>query len=184
MVPGSRVLVPGLGATSVQGDAFFPDLLDRMGAKVHFGSQGCEVTGPMALRPVLADMSDMPDAALTLAAAACFAKGTTVLRGLGTLRVKESDRIAALRTELAKIGVCVAEAAAGDAGAVSITPPPGGVDVSAGCAPVTFDTYDDHRVAMALALIGLRRPHVTIRGAGCVSKTYPGFWSELAGLWG
>jgi 3-phosphoshikimate 1-carboxyvinyltransferase len=180
--PQGRCRVLGLGDGSLQGDSGFPEVLGRMGAGVARGGEpaGIEVTGARRLRPILADMSGMPDAAMTLAAAACFAEGTSILRGLKTLRIKESDRIAAVKAELTKLGVQVQTPVQGDADAMTITPPAGGVDCSKGAAPVVFDTYEDHRMAMSLALIGLRRPNVGIRNPACVGKTYPGFWQDFA----
>ena len=129
----------------------------------------------------------MPDAAMTLAVVACFAGagiggGTSILRGLRTLRVKETDRIEALRRELTKVGVKVENPVQGDDGAMTITPPRGGLDCTPTAPRVEFDTYDDHRMAMSLALIGLRRPNTFIRNPRCVEKTYPTFWRDLAGL--
>ena len=179
----------GLDDDSLQGDTDFPILLRRMGAGVNerraVGAEpaSIEVTGPALLKPILADMSDMPDAAMTLAAVACFAQGTSILRGLSTLRVKETDRIAAVSNELSKIGVKIETSAAGDPDALTITPPAGGVDCSVGASRVEFDTYDDHRMAMSLALIGLRRPNVWIKNPKCVAKTYPDFWRDFAALY-
>jgi 3-phosphoshikimate 1-carboxyvinyltransferase len=96
--------------------------------------------------------------------------------------VKESDRIAALATELAKIGVRVESPVAGDDDAMTVTPPEGGVDCSPGAPPVAFATYDDHRIAMALALVALKRPGVTIVDPACVGKTYPRYWDDFARL--
>lgn len=141
------------------------------------------VTGPDRLAPVLADMADMPDAAVTLAVVAAFAEGTSIIRGVRTLRVKETDRIAALQAELAKIGVTVEDNINGDDDVMSVTPPEGGVDVSQDAPEVRFDTYDDHRMAMALALVGLRRPNVFINDPGCVKKTYVPYYNHLAGLY-
>lgn len=192
LCPLSSCTVLGLDDESLQGDSHFPEYLRRMGASVHDHEspsvnaassakvRGIKVTGPMELKPILADMSDMPDAAMTLASVACFATGTSILRGLKTLRVKETDRIAAVATELRKIGVDVQTSAAGDPDVLTITPPKDGVDCSPTCSPVEFDTYDDHRMAMSLALLGLRRPNVFIREPNCVAKTYPGFWADLA----
>jgi 3-phosphoshikimate 1-carboxyvinyltransferase len=130
----------------------------------------------------MADMALMPDAALTLAVVASFATGRSILRGLKTLRVKETDRIAALQKELGKLGVRVETNVLGDPDAITISPPPGGLPTLASAPPVEIDTYDDHRMAMALALAGLRRPNVFIRNPRCVAKTYPGFWRDLASL--
>lgn len=182
IVPRSSAMVRGLGADSLQGDASFPSLLERMGASVERHAEGIACTGPADLRSIAADMTDMPDAAMSLAAVASFARGASIIRGLQTLRVKESDRIAAMETELAKIGVRVETNYLGDPGAIRITPPPTGVDCSASAPPVEFDTYDDHRMAMSLALIGLRRPNVLVRDPACVNKTYPTFWRDLSTL--
>ncbi|MBL9031315.1 MAG: 3-phosphoshikimate 1-carboxyvinyltransferase [Phycisphaerae bacterium] len=183
--PGAVCRVEGLDARSMQGDANFPDLLSRMGAAVlreEGATPSLGVRGPGSLSPIMADLSLMPDAAMTLASVACFAKGMSVLRGLRTLRAKETDRIAAMEREMAKIGVKVEGQVLGDSDSITITPPKGGVDCSAGSGRVEFETYDDHRMAMSLALIGLRRPNVWIRNPGCVAKTYPNFWRDLAAL--
>lgn len=183
---GASCRVVGLGAASLQADARFPDLLARMGCRVVDGTvrdlPTTTVTGAGALRPVMADLSLMPDAAMTLAVVASFAEGTSVLRGLSTLRDKECDRIAALETELAKVGVRVMPGTGGDDGTLTITPPQGGIDCSQNAAPVEFETYNDHRMAMSLALVGLRRPGVTIGNPGCVAKTYPSFWTDFESL--
>ncbi len=185
LVRNSRCEIRGLGTSPMQGDAGLCDVLARMGVAVRPATDEddgivCEGTGKVL--PVLADMSQMPDAAVTLAVVCAFAKGSSVLRGVRTLRVKECDRIEALQTELGKIGVTVEADAAGDPDAMAIVPPEGGVDCSKDVAPVEFDTYGDHRMAMALALVGLRRPNVFIRDPGCVAKTYPGFWEEFGKL--
>jgi 3-phosphoshikimate 1-carboxyvinyltransferase len=131
----------------------------------------------------MADMGDMPDAAMALVVLASLATGPSMIRGLHTLRVKETDRLHALKTELGKVGVGVELDVHGESGAVRIEPPAGGLDRSTAAAPVVFDTYDDHRMAMALSLIALHRPNVSIADPGCVRKTYPGFWAELARLY-
>ncbi len=195
LVPDSTCRLLDLDAGSLQGDTGFVELLGRMGATSTLkpalaGSRASlQVRGPRTLLPIMADMSDMPDAAMTLAVVASFASGVSVLRGLRTLRVKESDRIAAMQTELAKIGVKIDSPVAGDSGAMTITPPGGGgggrgpgIDCSPSAPPVHFDTYDDHRIAMSLALIALRRPNVFINHPQCVAKTYAAYWRDLAGL--
>lgn len=186
LAAGSCVRVLGLGADSLQGDSDFPDLLASMGATVT-KSGGAEpwiqVRGAPRINPIMADLADMPDTAMTLAAVAAFAEGTSVVKGLRTLRVKETDRIAAMQTELAKVGVSIITPISGDDGAISISPPQGGIDCSTDAPRVEFDTYDDHRMAMSLALIGLRRPNVVIRDPGCVAKTYPTFWADFARLY-
>jgi 3-phosphoshikimate 1-carboxyvinyltransferase len=133
-------------------------------------------------------LGNMPDAAMTFVSVAAFREGMSEFTGLRTLRVKETDRIAAIVNELGKIGVQVEpfaytdEKGHSDEG-VRVRPPEGGVDCSALAPRVEFDTYDDHRMAMSLALIGLRRPNVYVRDPGCVRKTYPTFWRDLAKLY-
>ena len=175
IVPGSTIEIPAIGADSLQGDARFAQVVE--GVRDGDGIRAFDV-----------DLSDMPDTAMTLAVVACFADGPSTIRGLRTLRVKETDRIAAIEMELAKVGAAVEvfehESPAGnpDEG-IRITPPSGGIDCSSSAPPVVFDTYHDHRMAMSLALFGLRRPHVTINDPACVAKTYPGFWSDFASLY-
>lgn len=184
ITPGATVTVAGLPERSLQGDAAFASELARLGAVISRSGSLCTITGPAALGPADADLSDMPDAAMTLAVVACFASGVSTIRGLKTLRVKETDRIEALRVELGKIGARVEpfdEAGGGEG--VRITPPRGADLLDPDAPPVEFDTYDDHRMAMALALVGLRRSNVWIRDPGCVRKTYPGFFAHLAGLY-
>ncbi len=181
LFPGAVCRVDGLDARSLQGDAQFPEVLARMGATIIREEPPCiGVRGPGALAPIMADLSDMPDAAMTIAAVASFATGRSILRGLRTLRVKESDRIAALKAELGKVGINVETNLLGDPDAISINPPADGVNCSRDGAPVVLDTYNDHRMAMALSLVGLRRPNTSIANPACVGKTYPGFWRHLA----
>jgi 3-phosphoshikimate 1-carboxyvinyltransferase len=116
------------------------------------------------------DMNDLPDAVLALAVVACFAEGTTKVTHVANLRIKETDRLAALETELRKLG---ADARASD-DALTITPGP--------LRGAEIDTYDDHRMAMAFALAGLRIPGVAIRDPACVTKTWPGYFSALEHL--
>jgi 3-phosphoshikimate 1-carboxyvinyltransferase len=169
--PGAKVTVEGLGKRSLQGDVGFADVLHHMGADLVFGPDFITVRGPERLEPAEVDLSAMPDTAQTLAVVALFAEGTTTIRGLHTLRVKETDRIAALASELTKLGADVV--VEGDD--LSITPPRGG-----GLKPAAIDTYDDHRMAMSFALAGTRAEGVTIRDAGCVNKTYPRYFEDLA----
>ncbi len=191
LTPGATVRVEGLDARSLQGDAGFVDLLAQLGALVRRSDDEragwIECRGPDALGPTIADMSNMPDAAMTLAACCAFASGTSILRGVRTLRVKECDRIEALQTELGKVGVEVTSDINADSDTMTITPPTHGASVGVStevdAEPVIFETYDDHRMAMSLALIGLRRPNVSIRNPRCVEKTYPGFWADLARLY-
>ena len=177
LFPGASVTVPIATATSLQSDARFVDLLARMGAEVHHEAHGTTVTGTPGLRGIRADLSDMPDAAMTLAVLACFAEGETTITGLRTLRVKETDRLRALENELSKIGAGVEIVREGDDEGLRITPPE-----TMGEDPVLFETYDDHRMAMALALVGLRRRGVSIADPSCVNKTYPSYWADLERL--
>ncbi|MCC6320347.1 MAG: 3-phosphoshikimate 1-carboxyvinyltransferase [Phycisphaerales bacterium] len=187
LVPGARVTITGLDLGprgSLQGDARFVSLLTAAGCRVE-RSGGLTVHGPERLCAVDRDLSDMPDTAMTAAVLACFAEGATTLRGLRTLRVKETDRLAALRTELTKLGASVEICTQGDDECLRITPPPALPPSTRGPGPSTlsFATYNDHRMAMALALVGLRVPGVAIHNPACVAKTYPHFWRDLARLY-
>lgn len=191
-VTGSSARVPGLSLSdarrSAQGDAEFARQLSHAGAAFSDDAVSLSVRAGATLHAGEFDLSDMPDTAMTLAAAACFAPGTTTIRGLRTLRVKETDRVAALVSELSRIGVRVEPFAYDDAHglpdeAIRITPPIGGVDCSPTAPRVEFETYRDHRIAMSLAIIGLRRPNVWIKDPRCVEKTYPAFWRDWASVY-
>jgi 3-phosphoshikimate 1-carboxyvinyltransferase len=166
--PGAAVTIEGLGKSSLQGDVGFADMLHRMGADLLFGPDFITVIGTDKLEGIDADMLSMPDMAQTLAVVALFAKGPTRLRGLHTLRLKETDRVAALANELAKFGAKID--IEGDA--ITITPP-------AALRPAEVETYDDHRMAMSFAVAGTRIGGVAIKDAQCVNKTYPGFFGDL-----
>lgn len=168
-ITGGRVTVNGLTRKSLQGDVAFVDVLERMGCRVEECEVGITIHGG-PLRGTDVDMNAISDTVMTLAAVACFAEGPTTIRNVGHIRHKETDRIAALATELRKLGAEVEEFADG----LMITPRP-----LTGCA---VDTYNDHRMAMSLALVGLRVPGVVINDPGCVAKTYPGFWQDLERL--
>jgi 3-phosphoshikimate 1-carboxyvinyltransferase len=142
-----------------------------MGAQVSQGADWIEVRGQLPLRAIDADFKRMPDAAMTAAVAALFADGPSTLRNIGSWRVKETDRIAAMATELAKLGARV------EAGPdwLSIAPP-------AHLAPATIDTYDDHRIAMCFSLAALGGVPVRINDPQCVRKTFPDYFAELRGL--
>jgi 3-phosphoshikimate 1-carboxyvinyltransferase len=165
-----RVLVPGLGPDSLQGDVGFAEVLVRMGATARAGADGLEVVGPERLRGIEVDLGDLSDTAQTLAAVAPFAESPTVVNGIGFIRAKETDRIAAVVTELRRLGVDAQEDP--DGFTVHPGPPHGGL----------VRTYDDHRMAMSFALIGLRVPGILIADPGCVAKTYPRFWDDLRDL--
>jgi 3-phosphoshikimate 1-carboxyvinyltransferase len=166
---GGPVRVVGLSAQSVQGDVGFARTLEEMGAKVTWGPDWIGVAEG-SLRGVDADYADMSDAAPTLAVVAAFAEGTTTIRGVGHMRHKETDRVAALAAELGRVGIEVTELEDG----LHIT---GGRPHGA-----SIPTYDDHRMAMSFALVGLRTPGVRIQDPGCVSKTYPEFFTDLEAL--
>lgn len=166
--PGSKVTVEGLGKRSLQGDVGFADVLHRMGADLVFGRDFITVKGTETLEGTDVDLSGMPDTAQTLAVASLFAKGPTTIRGLHTLRVKETDRLAALKNELLKLG---AEVEIEDDVLIIIPPEqPKRAEV---------DTYDDHRMAMSFALVGTKVHGVVIKNAECVNKTYPQFFDDL-----
>jgi 3-phosphoshikimate 1-carboxyvinyltransferase len=169
--PGAEITVRGLGRPSLQGDVGFAEVLQRMGAEVVCGDDSIMVRGPQQLAGLDIDMVTMPDAAMTLAATALFAEGPTTIRGLHTLRVKETDRLAALKAELEKLG---ADAEIG-ADTISIGPP----DT---IRTAEIETYADHRMAMSFAVVGTCAPGVTILDPGCVSKTYPAFFDDLERL--
>ena len=168
-ITGGRVTVSGLNRQSLQGDVRFVDVLQQMGCRVEECDAGITVHGG-TLHGVDVDMNDISDTVMTLGAVALFAEGPTTIRNVAHIRHKETDRIAALATELRKLGADVDERADG----LTITPRP-----LRGCA---VDTYNDHRMAMSLALVGLKVPGVVIRNPGCVAKTYPAFWQDFDGL--
>ncbi len=170
----SRLRLPGVHVPSAQPDARVADLLRNAGAQLDATAEGLEVRGAGPLRwPAEIEASGMPDAAVALAAASTLADKPVRIRGLRTLRVKESDRIAALAAELGKLG-CGVEA---DGESIAIDPS------SRNDRPAVIETNNDHRMAMAFAVLGLARPGLSIRGPACVAKSYPGFWSDLARLY-
>jgi 3-phosphoshikimate 1-carboxyvinyltransferase len=165
---GGRVTVRGLGKDSLQGDVGFLNVLGDMGANVELGRDFVRVEGTASLQGIDVDLGTMPDTAQTLAVAALFADGPSTLRGLHTLRVKETDRLAALQTELTKLGADVDI----DGDALSIHPP-------AKLRATDIDTYDDHRMAMSFAIAGTKSAGVRINDPACVNKTYPRFFRDL-----
>jgi 3-phosphoshikimate 1-carboxyvinyltransferase len=169
--PGSKITIDGLGKASLQGDVGFADVLHQMGADLVFGKDFVTIKGTDTLEGIDIDLADMPDTAQTLAVVALFARGETVIRGLHTLRVKETDRLAALSNELKKFG---AEVEIED-DVLVVNPPddPKRAEV---------DTYDDHRMAMSFALAGTKLHGVVIKDAECVNKTYPQFFDDLKKL--
>lgn len=168
-IAGGRVTVLDLPANSIQGDVGFVDLLADMGCRVEKCSSGITVHG-RPLHGIDVDMNAISDTVMTLAAVACFAEGPTTIRNVAHIRHKETDRLAALATELRKVGAEVEEFADG----LRITPRPlHGAEI---------DTYNDHRMAMSMALIGLKVPGIVIKNPACVAKTYPDFFRDLEKL--
>jgi len=168
--PRAKITIEGLGKASLQGDVGFADVLHRMGADLVFGKDFVTIVGTNRLEGIDVDLGDMPDTAQTLAVVALFAKGETTIRGLHTLRVKETDRLAALRNELVKFGADV-EIEGDDA---LILSPPSTIR------PAEVATYDDHRMAMSFSLAGTKIAGVVIKDAECVNKTYPQFFDDLS----
>ncbi|MCM2326741.1 MAG: 3-phosphoshikimate 1-carboxyvinyltransferase [Lysobacter sp.] len=178
LLGGGPLRVEGVGRNALQGDVRFTEVIEAMGGKVTFGDHWIEVSGHPPLVALDADLNIIPDAAMTAAVLALFADGPSRLRNIASWRVKETDRLAAMATELRKLGATVEEGA----DYLAITPPPG----FAGGAPVpgrvAIDTYDDHRMAMCFALASFGPRQVRINDPGCVSKTFPGFfeaWSRV-----
>ncbi|MDP8987596.1 MAG: 3-phosphoshikimate 1-carboxyvinyltransferase [Actinomycetota bacterium] len=169
-VCGGRVRVPGLGRRSAQGDLRFVEVLERMGAAVYRNDDGTEVVGTGELAGVDVDLSDCSDTAQTLAVVAVFASSPTRVRGVGFIRRKETDRIAAVVHELRRCGIDVEE---NDDGFLVHPGNP---------RPTRVATYGDHRMAMSFALLGLRVPGIEIADAECVAKTFPDFFSTLRHL--
>lgn len=167
---GGRVELEGIGADSLQGDVAFLRVLERMGARLDWTAGGVEVQGNGRLRGLDLDMSAMPDMVATLAVLAPFAESPTRIRNVAFIRGHESDRLKALATELGRLGATVRERDDG----LEIEPS----RLRAG----TVETYDDHRIAMSFTIAGLKQPGIRIKHPGCVSKTYPGFFVDLAAL--
>jgi 3-phosphoshikimate 1-carboxyvinyltransferase len=174
-VCGGAVRVQNISRHSRQGDVGFLDVLAQMGCGVtegaaDSGESWIEVTGPASgqLRGVTVDMRDIPDTAQTLAAIAPFADSPTTIRGIASARVKETDRVAAVCAELSRLGVQVEEYPDG----LTVYP-------CARIQPASVRTYNDHRMAMAFALVGLRAPGVRIENPECVSKTFPNYFEVL-----
>lgn len=165
-IAGGRVEVLGLSQQALQGDVAFVECLKQMGCRVEYKPDSVVVESG-GLRGATLDMNAISDTAQTLSAVALFADGPTTITGIGHNRHKETDRIADLATELRKLGAKVDEHEDG----LTITP--------GGLRGAELETYDDHRMAMSLALVGLRQPGVRIKNPGCTSKTYPGFFSDF-----
>jgi 3-phosphoshikimate 1-carboxyvinyltransferase len=168
-IGGGPVRVEGVGNKCIQGDVRFAEALELMGATISRGDHWIEAKGNGKLRAINLDCNHIPDAAMTLAIAALFADGTTMLRNIASWRVKETDRIAAMATELRKVGATVEEGA----DYIRVTPP-------AQLAPnAAIDTYDDHRMAMCFSLVTLGGVPVTINDPKCVAKTFPDYFERF-----
>jgi 3-phosphoshikimate 1-carboxyvinyltransferase len=166
-IKGGSVKVTGIGKKSIQGDKAFADVLEQMGAVVEWGDEYIKVTKG-TLKPIDMDFNHIPDAAMTIATTALFCDGTTTLRNIYNWRVKETDRISAMATELQKVGASVVEGE----DFLSITPPP---HLKHAC----IDTYNDHRMAMCFSLLALDDAGVTINEPECVNKTFPTYFQEF-----
>jgi 3-phosphoshikimate 1-carboxyvinyltransferase len=169
-IKGGTVKVTGIGKDSIQGDIAFVDVLEKMGAKVEWGKEYVSVTREK-LHPVDMDFNHIPDAAMTIATTALFANGTTTLRNIYNWRVKETDRLYAMATELRKVGAEVEE----------------GEDYLKVTSPkqikhAAIDTYDDHRMAMCFSLLALSKASVTINDPECTAKTFPNYFDVFKAI--
>lgn len=172
-IKGGTVKVTGIGKDSLQGDTAFAHVLAEMGAEVEFAQDSVSVTRKGPLKAVDLDLNAIPDAAMTIATTALFAEGTTTIRNIENWRVKETDRLTAMATELRKVGATVEEGQ----DFISITPP-------AKLQHAEIETYDDHRIAMCFSLVALSDTAVTILDPGCTSKTFPDYFEKLASIAG
>ena len=167
-IKGGKITVHGVGKLSVQGDKHFADVLEKMGAEVHWSDESITVVGK-PLTAIDMDMNHIPDAAMTIATTALFATGTTTIRNIYNWRVKETDRLKAMATELVKVGAKVVEGK----DYISITPPKSLIHAE-------IDTYNDHRIAMCFSLVALSDTPVTINDPKCTAKTFPDYFDKLA----
>ncbi|MGE3314183.1 MAG: 3-phosphoshikimate 1-carboxyvinyltransferase [Planctomycetaceae bacterium] len=167
-ITGGEVTVTGLSKQALQGDVEFVSVLEKMGCRVSWKSDSITLSARNApLRGVDVDMNAISDTAQTLAAVAVFAEGPTTIRNVAHIRHKETDRIHAVATELRRLGISVDERDDG----LTIHPGP--------LRPATIQTYDDHRMAMSFALVGLKSPGIQIADPGCTVKTYPNYFEDL-----
>ena len=164
-----EITLTGLNSKSVQGDAGFLNVLEKMGCTVERLSEKIFIKGN-PLRGININMNSMPDAVQTLAVTALFAKGETCISGISNLRIKETDRIAALEQEFSRLGAQV------ESGEDFLKIRPGTYIAT------DIETYDDHRMAMSLALVGLKVPGIHIKNPGCVEKSFPDFFEQLEAI--
>lgn len=169
-IKGGEIKVTGIGKNSIQGDVQFADALEKMGAEIEWGDDYV-LCRRGELKAIDMDFNHIPDAAMTIATTALFAKGTTAIRNVYNWRVKETDRLAAMATELRKVGAEVEEGE----DFIIITPP-------ASVAHAAIDTYDDHRMAMCFSLVALSDTPVTINDPNCTSKTFPSYFDKFCHL--
>jgi len=171
-IGGGVVRVEGVGSESIQGDKRFAEVLEQMGAQITWGANHIEAAPPVSgkLKAIDVDLNHIPDAAMTIAIAALFADGTTTIRNVESWRVKETDRLAAMATELRKVGATVEEGQ----DYIRVTPPAVLIPNAA------IGTYDDHRMAMCFSLVALGGVPVRILDPGCTAKTFPTYFDELA----
>jgi 3-phosphoshikimate 1-carboxyvinyltransferase len=166
------ITVEGLGEHSIQGDVRFAEALALMGGHISYGENHITARKAEKIKSIDLDCNHIPDAAMTLAILALFAEGTTTLRNIASWRVKETDRIAAMATELRKVGATVEEGA----DYIKVTPP-------AQLIPnAVIDTYDDHRMAMCFSLVSLGNVPIVINDPNCVAKTFPNYFTEFKKL--
>ncbi|MBS0553752.1 MAG: (d)CMP kinase, partial [Proteobacteria bacterium] len=172
-IGGGPVRVEGVGRDSIQGDVLFAEALQQLGARITMGDNWIESSAPVdgRLRAFDLDLNHIPDAAMTLAVAALFADGPCTLRNIASWRVKETDRIAAMATELRKVGAEVEEGA----DYLRVSPP-------AKLMPAAIDTYDDHRMAMCFSLVSLGACRVRINDPKCVNKTFPEYFAAFGSV--
>jgi 3-phosphoshikimate 1-carboxyvinyltransferase len=175
-ISGGPVRVEGVGNQSIQGDVRFAEALEKMGAHIERGDNWLQASCAGELQAIDMDFNHIPDAAMTIAMVALYAKGITVLRNIGSWRVKETDRLTAMTTELRKLGATVEEGA----DYMSVTPP-------AQLQPATIDTYDDHRMAMCFSLASLNSKTMQgtplrINEPHCVAKTFPDYFQVFASI--
>ena len=169
-IKGGEVKVTGIGKKSIQGDVQFADALAAMGAEIEWGDDYV-ISRCGKLTAVDMDFNHIPDAAMTIATTALFAKGTTSIRNVYNWRVKETDRLSAMATELRKVGAEVEEGE----DYITIVPP-------SNLQHAAIDTYDDHRMAMCFSLVALSDTPVTINDPKCTSKTFPDYFDKLSAL--
>ncbi len=171
-ITGGKIRIDGVGKSSIQGDIRFADVLTQMGAHVEFGSNWVECCGlSKPLQNIDLNLNAIPDAAMTVAVLALFAKGTSRIRGIASWKVKETDRLSAMANELRKTG---AQVETSD-DSITITPPEH-------IQSATFETYNDHRMAMCFSLVSLANVPITIVDPACVNKTYPNYFDDFLRL--